>query len=71
MLDVAYIQKELQEEDKTELPLYFPPPIYYSLNTALNLSILLTMPESYKWFYNCMIQLAFNKNWKEDKKIIL
>lgn len=68
MLDVAYIQKELQEEDKTELPLYFPPPIYYSLNTALNLSILLTMPESYKWFYNCMIQLAFNKNWKEDKK---
>ena len=67
MLDMAYIRQEIREEGRTELPIYFPPPVYYSLNSAINLSVLLTMPEAHKWFHNCMIQLAFHKDWKTDR----
>lgn len=66
MLDSNCILSGLKENERIELPIFYPSPIYYSLNTALNLSIVLTIPESYKWFYNCMLQLAFNKNWEMD-----
>lgn len=67
MLEINNIRKEIREDGRTELSIYFPPPLYYSLNTAVNLSIFLAMPETHKWFYNCMVQLAFYKNWKEDR----
>lgn len=66
MIDINKIRQEIREDGRTELSIYFPPPLYYSLNTAVNLSILLTMPKTHIWFCNCMVQLAFNKNWQED-----
>ena len=68
MLDMTNVWQEIREEERTQLPIYFPPPVYYSLNSAVNLSVLLTMPEAHKWFCNCMIQLAFHKDWKTDRE---
>lgn len=68
MLDMTNVWQEIREEERTQLPIYFPPPVYYSLNSAVNLSVLLTIPEAHKWFCNCMIQLAFHKDWKTDRE---
>lgn len=64
MLDCSKITTLVNTEATMVLPVYFPPPMFYSLNTAINLAAILTLPEAHKWYYNCMIQLAFHKNWE-------
>ena len=62
MLNSNNITNLVNEESVVELPIYFKSPIYYSLNVATNISIILTNPESHKWFYNCFLQLVLYKN---------
>ena len=66
MLDKNNITELIKNEESTILPIYFPSPLYYSLNSALNLAMILTNPETHKWFVNCFLQLAFNKDYPND-----
>lgn len=53
-----------ENEDKIKsLPIFFPPPIKYSLHGAITLAIILANPNTYEWYINNFIQMCFDKNY--------
>ena len=67
-MDLNNITQEVATKDQRELPLYFPPPIYYSLYAAVRLSILLAYPHTHEWFYSNFIQLHFEDHLSLNPK---
>ena len=60
-MELNKISEIIKTEDRIELPLYFSPPLCYTLYGAVRLSIILSNPVTHDWFYSNFIQLHFAK----------
>lgn len=61
MLDVNNITREIHEEKKVELPVYFPSPFNYSFTGTTRLAVILSREENFDWYYSNFLQIIFNK----------
>jgi len=59
LLNIKKITRHIKETGNKELPPYFPPPVYFSLDGAVSFAILLSNEDTHEWFYSSFIQLAF------------
>jgi hypothetical protein len=57
---------QINEQNKKQLGIAMPPPVYYSLFAADKLSILCTNENAYNWLHNNFIQLLFYKQYLKD-----
>ena len=61
--------KIIVEENENEiksLPIFFPPPIKYSLHGAITSAIILANPNTYEWYINNFIQICFDKDYSQN-----